>query len=89
MALDDGDKAIVKEIAREVGDELKGQIGRAMNDTVALHAASCRAAHRVDAYENQARGAKALVKVLWTALSFGGGAGLMALVDSIARASGH
>jgi hypothetical protein len=43
MTLDDGDKAIVKEIARAVGREIGQELSKNVADQIMLHAASCTA----------------------------------------------
>lgn len=55
--LNEGDKALIKEIAWEVGGHIEERLKSGLHAKVEVHLATCPVKAKVDAMENKAKGA--------------------------------
>jgi len=69
MAMSEGDKALVREIAFEAAGVLKDEVRDEIKTVVRLHAAECTTKAKVDAMSNQRKGARVMFATIVTVLS--------------------
>lgn len=72
MALNEGDKAIIREIAfeaaKEIASEVQAQVREAMDHAVEHHADTCPIARQFEAVQNKFMGGWTMITLLCTAL---------------------
>jgi hypothetical protein len=72
VVLDDGDKAIVREIAWEVGDKIGERIATTLHESIHAHTESCPTGRLLDAYRNKLKGIVIGVSIGATIFGAGG-----------------
>jgi hypothetical protein len=64
VAFSEGDKAIIKEVAWEIGDVVVTRIKEDVSARIKLHIADCPVKDKVDALVNKSKGAWAVIIVI-------------------------